>query len=242
MARWMRFLLDSARTKDTRLLDSAHFNELFRAQMLVGDDAFYPTARLTHPHFTGYGLGWFLEDYRGEYVVFHTGSINGFVAIVGLIPDRKLGVVVFANVDHTEVRHALMYTVFDRYIGGATHDWSAEMLAMYTGFDREQRAQDQAALANRVRGTSPSLALPAYAGTNTDSLYGTATVRVERGALVLETNPLLEANLEPWNYDTFMARFRNRWEGHELVTFRLGPNGKVAALDLGHGEVLARAP
>lgn len=242
MAKWMRFLLDSARVNDTRLLDSAHFNELFRPQMLVGDDGFYPTARLTHPHFTGYGLGWFIEDYRGEYVVFHTGSIDGFVAIVGLIPDRKLGVVVFANVDHTEVRHALMYTVFDRYIGGGTHDWSAEMLVMYSGIDREQRAQDQAALANRVRGTSPSLALDQYAGTYADSLYGTATVRFEHGALVLETNPLMAADLEPWNYDTFFARYRNRWEGHDLVTFRLAPNGKVAALDLGHGEVLARAP
>ncbi|HKV50086.1 MAG TPA: serine hydrolase [Gemmatimonadaceae bacterium] len=242
MARWIRFLLDSGRVNGTPLLDSAHFNEMFRVQMPVGADGFYPTAQLTHPHFTAYGLGWFLEDYRGEYVVFHTGSIDGFVAIVGLIPDRKVGVVVFANLDHAEVRHALMYTVFDRYLGGGTHDWSTEMLAMYRGMEREQRAQDEAALATRVRGTSPSLALDQYAGTYTDSLYGSATVRLEHGALVLETNPLMAADLEPWNYDTFMARYRNRWEGHDLVTFRLGPNGKVAALDLGHGEVLARAP
>ena len=242
MAKWMRFLLDSGRVNGTRLVDSAHFNELFRSQMPVGSDGFYPTAQLTHPHFTAYGLGWFLEDYRGEYVVFHTGSIDGYVAIVGLIPDRKLGVVVFANVDHTEVRHALMYTVFDRYLGGATHDWSAEMLDLYRGLEREQRAEDDASLANRVRGTSPSLALGEYAGTYADSLYGTATVRLEHGALVLETTPLMTADLEAWNYDTFLARYRNGWEGHDLVTFRLGPNGKVSALDLGHGEVLPRAP
>ena len=241
MAKWIRFLLDSGKVNGKRLIDTAQFNELFRPQMMVGADEFYPTERLTHPHLTAYGLGWFLEDYRGEYVVFHTGSIDGYVAIVGLIPDRKLGVVVFANIDHAEIRHALMYTVFDRYIGGASHDWSAEMLAMYTDLDRRQHAARDSALARRVHGTSPSLPLDRYAGTYTDSLYGTATVRLDHGALVLETNPLLTADLEPWNYDTFMARYRNRWEGEDLVTFQLDADGKVASVDLGHGQLLTRA-
>lgn len=241
MAKWMKFLLDSGTVNGKRLIDTAQFNELFRPQMMVGADEFYPTERLTHPHLTAYGLGWFLEDYRGEYVVFHTGSIDGFVAIVGLIPDRKLGVVVFANIDHAEIRHALMYTVFDRYIGGATHDWSAEMLAMYKVLDRQQHAARDSALARRVRGMSPSLPLDRYAGTYTDSLYGTATVRLDHGALVLETNPLLTADLEPWNYDTFMAHYRNRWQGQALVTFQLDADGKVASIDLGGSEVLTRA-
>lgn len=72
--------------------------------------------------------------------------------------------------------------------------------------------------------------------------YGSAAVRMEHGALVLEMHALMAADLEPWNHDTFMARYRNTWEGHHPVTFRLGPNGKVAAPALGHGEVLARSP
>ena len=31
------------------------------------------------------GLGWFQHDYRGRRVDFHTGSIDGMVAIVGLL-------------------------------------------------------------------------------------------------------------------------------------------------------------
>src|SRR5690349_24909861 len=94
----------------------------------------YPTARLTHPHFQAYGMGWFLEDYRGEFVAFHTGSIDGRSAIVGLLPDRRLGVAILTNLDHSELRHALMYTVFDRYLAPSAvrHDCSTEMLAMYT--------------------------------------------------------------------------------------------------------------
>lgn len=242
MAKWVRFLLDSARVNGRRLLGPASFSELFRPQMLIGDDEFYPTEQITHPHVTAYGLGWFLEDYRGEWVVFHTGSIDGYVALVGMIPDRRLGIVVMANVDNAELRHALMYTVFDRYIGGETHDWSAEMLAFYHGLARQARAREDATRGTPVAGTSPSLPLAAYAGTYTDSLYGTAIVRVEGGRLVLETVPLLAATLEHWNYDTFLARYRNRWLGTNLVSFRLGANGKVESIDLGRGAVLARQP
>ena len=94
---------------------------------------FYPTATLTHPHFQAYGLGWILQDYRGEFIAIHTGSIEGRSAIVGLIPDRRLGLAIFTNLDHSELRHALMYTVFDRFIGPSNpaHDWSVEMRAMY---------------------------------------------------------------------------------------------------------------
>ena len=84
MAIWMRFLLDSARLGGKRVLSARGYADLFAPHILVDDKEFYPTAKLTHPRFQAYGQGWFLEDYRGEFVAFHTGSIDGMVAIVGL--------------------------------------------------------------------------------------------------------------------------------------------------------------
>jgi hypothetical protein len=238
----MRFLLDSARIGGRRLVSDSAFSVLFTPQLLVPPGEFYPTSRLTHPHFAAYGMGWFLEDYRGEFVAFHTGSIDGMVAIVGLLPARRAGVVVFANLDHAEIRHALMYRVFDLLLGGPGRDWNAEMHAMY------RARSDTAAMARRklesarVPGTSPSLPLDRYAGTYADSLYPPVRVRVENGALVAEISSYLTADLEHWHYDTFQARWRNQWLGKDLVSFRLGPDGQVAALDLGEGEVLPRSP
>jgi CubicO group peptidase (beta-lactamase class C family) len=241
MSKWLRFLLDSTRMGGKRVLSAGNFAELWQPQMLVGSDEFYPTARLTKPNYTAYGLGWFLEDYRGEAVVFHTGSIDGFVAIVGLIPSRKLGVVIFENLDHAELRHALMYTVFDRYIGGGTHDWSAEMKKMYDGF-RTQRAQAVAAAEKkRVAGTKPSLPLASYAGTYKDELYGTVIIRLKDGKLWSD-DPFAPADIEHWNYDTFQLKYRKPWLGKQLMTFQLGTDGKVAAIDAGDGVLFARQP
>jgi hypothetical protein len=212
-----------------------------KPQVLVDRDEFYPTARLTAPNFIAYGLAWFLEDYRGEKVAFHTGSIDGLVAIVGLIPARRLGIVVLASRDHAELRHALMYHAFDTYLGAPQRDWSSDMRAMYQRLDDSVKAAKKQVEAKRVRGTKPSLALARYAGTYSDSLYGSAVVRVERGHLMLVPSDFLAADLEHWNYDTFRARYRNRWLETSLVTFRLDADGSASTLDLGDGKVLTRA-
>lgn len=52
-------------------------------------------------------------------------------ALVGLLPERKAGMVIFANLDHAELRHALMYRVFDQVTGAPARDWSAEFLTLY---------------------------------------------------------------------------------------------------------------
>src|SRR5712692_1912614 len=93
MAKWLRFVLDSGKVAGRRLVSAPNFAELFRPQQIV-QRPFYPTARLTHPHFQAYGLGWILQDYRGEFIAMHTGSIEGRSAIVGLIPDRRLGLAI----------------------------------------------------------------------------------------------------------------------------------------------------
>ncbi|MBK5186850.1 MAG: serine hydrolase [Gemmatimonadaceae bacterium] len=241
MAIWMRFLLDSARLGGKRLLSPRGYADLFAPHILVGEKQFYPTARLTHPRFQGYGQAWFLEDYRGEFVAFHTGSIDGMTAIVGLIPERRLGIVVFANRDHAELRHALMYTVFDRYIGGSKHDWNAEMLTLYSALREEGKQADKRIDAARTTGTQPSLPLARYAGVYGDSLYGTATVKLEGKQLAVSFGPRSTADLEHWHYDSFMAHWRDAYRGRQLVTFRLGDDGTVAGMSVGDDVFLRRA-
>ena len=240
MAIWMRFLLDSARLGGKRVLSARGYADLFAPHILVDDKQFYPTAKLTHPRFQAYGQGWFLEDYRGEFVAFHTGSIDGMVAIVGLIPERRLGVVIFANRDHAELRHSLMYTVFDRYLGGSTHDWNREMLAMYTALREEGKKAERQIDSAHVLGTSPSLPLARYAGVYADSLYGTATVKLDGKRLVVSLGPLSVADLEHWHYDSFMAHWHDAYRGRQLITFRLADDGTVAGLAVGDDVLLRR--
>jgi len=238
MSRWERFLLAGGVTEDgTRLLKASTVTELFEPETMVTASQFYPTARLTRPHWTTYGFGWFQEDYRGEKVDFHTGSIDGMVAIAGLIRDRSLGVYVLANRDHVEVRHALMYAVFDRYLGDASRDWSAEMKVMYDSLATAAEAARAKVEAERVEGTSPSLPLASYAGRYTHPLFGGLLVTVDSDGLRGDMGPGQPGALEHWSYDTFRLRFDARWRGWTLATFVLGADGRVASVRIGGAEL-----
>jgi Domain of unknown function (DUF3471)/Beta-lactamase len=240
MAKWIAFLLDSTRIKGQRLVTAESYAELFSPQTLVSKDEFYPNMAIVRPNFTAYGMGWFLEDYRGQKVAFHTGSIDGYVAIVGLLPSRRAGVVVFANLDHAELRHALMYRVFDMFLGGPERDWSTEMRGFYGALQQQAKEAQQKTDQARVANTKPSLPLERYVGSYSDSLYGAVDVRLEAGRLVLVRPGNLIADLEHWHYDTFRAVWRNRWFGKDLVSFRLSSDGQVASLDLGDGGTRTR--
>jgi CubicO group peptidase (beta-lactamase class C family) len=241
MAKWLRFLLDSGRVSGRRLVSPEHFAELFRPQQVLS--GMYPATEMMHPHFQAYGLGWFLRDYRGEFVAYHTGSIEGRTAIVGLIPDRRLGVAIFTNLDHSELRHALMYTVFDRYLGPATpsHDWSAEMRTLYRGMADSAAARRRAQESKRVIGTHPTLALEKYAGTYADSLYGSAKVGMADGRLSLQLGTA-SGQLEHWQYDVFRVTWPDPFWDPTYVSFGMDADGSVGQLRLvGTDQVYRRA-
>jgi CubicO group peptidase (beta-lactamase class C family) len=232
MSRWIRMLLAEGAVGERRVLSQDTVAELFEPQAFVDIATYYPAVEIIDPRWMTYGLGWFQLDYRGHAVQFHTGSIDGMAAIVGLVPEQDLGVVVLENRDHAECRHALMWKVIDLWAGDLEgRDWSAELRELYAGVaEREEEARREQ-LAGRVEGTTPSLAPEAYAGSYTSPLYDTAEVLHVDGGLRLEVGPGLSGNLTHWHYDTFALSWDRPWLGDDLVTFEIGPRGEPRRLE-----------
>lgn len=218
MAKWTRFILDSARVDGRRLLSEASFREILSPQVIAPIDM-YPTLSMVRPHFFTYGLGWFLHDYDGEAVAMHTGSIAGMSALIGLIPDRNVGVYVLANLDHAELRHALMYRVFDLYTRDTPRDWSAELLAFYDKQNDQARTARRQQEQRRALDTKPSLPLDRYAGTFAHPTYGNAVVSVRDGVLHFAFNRERSGSLSHWQYESFQARWDDERMAPSLVVF-----------------------
>jgi Domain of unknown function (DUF3471) len=129
----------------------------------------------------------------------HTGSINGLCAIIGIEPNKRLGVYVLENLDHAELRHGLMYSVFDLFEAGPRRDWSADLKPVFT------RQRPNTVQAGRTT-SPPSLPLDRYAGTYADSAYGEVRVTFENGALqaAVVTDPA--APLEPVSFEAFRTK------------------------------------
>lgn len=230
MARWVRFVIDSGRVGSKRLIQQRTFAELITPQIQAPMEE-YPALRLAKPNFFSYGLGWFIQDYRGQQVWMHTGSINGLCAIIGIQPNKKLGVYVLENLDHAEIRHGLMYSVFDLFENGPRRDWSTDLKPI---FARRPNA------AQTARATSPpSLALERYAGTYVDSAYGNVSVTFQNGALQAAIVSDAAVPLEPVSFEAFRTKPSDAG-GPTVLTFIPDGSGGVSGVRV-FNIVFARA-
>lgn len=234
MSKWMRFILDSGRVGNTQLIKPETFAELLAPQMRAPMEE-YPALELAKPHFFSYALGWFVQDYHGETVWMHTGSIDGMCAIIGLIPEKKIGVYVLENLDHAELRHALMYEVFDMY--GATdrahrRDWSKDLKALFDARRAKGMAARAAAAAAQKPqgGAEPSLPLERYVGTYTDSTYGTIAVTLANGVLSAKYGNFNIGELTHGSFESFQSRVKDPLEGTSEITFVPDGRGHVSAV------------
>ncbi len=251
MAQWSRFLLAGGVTPSgERLLSEAAYAELFRPQVVV-DEPTYPAFRLTNPRWLTYGLGWFQADYEGRPTDFHTGSIDGLVAIHGMMRGERIGVIVLANRDHTELRHALMYRVFDLFDEDPPRDWSTELRELYASLAREaeQEAEHDVVSreAQRIAGTSPSppsapsLPLAVYAGSYRDPLYGEVEVSFDAGSGLAARYGRRSGHLEPFQRDSFRVRWDQPGRGDVVLIFGVTSGGEISHLELS-GMRLGRSP
>lgn len=229
MSIWMRFMLDSGRVGNKRLVKPETFREIVAPEMRAPMNE-YPALQLSRPHFFSYALGWFVQDYQGETVWMHTGSIDGMIAIIGLLPAQRAGVYVLANLDHAELRHALMYRAFDMFEGNPPRDWSAELQTLFADMRSKAEAARAKRDSTRAKNTHPSLPLASYVGTFVDSAYGKVDIALDGDTLRFR---FVKGDLQPLEhvaYDTFRVKAKNTLEPDPMVTFILDGSGGVAAL------------
>ena len=76
-------------------------------------------ARLRDAH---YGLGWRVFDYAGARMIYHAGAVQGYRAIIALLPDLDVGMAVLWHSEHP-APSILMPAVIDRALGLDDIDW-----------------------------------------------------------------------------------------------------------------------
>jgi len=181
------------------------------------------------PDFAEYALGFGVRDYHGHVLVAHTGGLTGYTSRVMLVPDEKLGIVVLTNGEHGETHEAVMWHILDHYLGVPDHDWIAAFAAAKQQREEEAAAVEHKQQALRAANSKPSLPLSGYAGDYSDPWYGPAIIRMEKDRLVMRFGhtPGLAGTLEHWQYDTFVAHWRDRTAPDAFVTFQLKPDGTI---------------
>jgi CubicO group peptidase (beta-lactamase class C family) len=241
MIKWVRFQLAQGSVNGKSLVSASALGETHTAQMVIPVGA---DAKKVNPftHLEAYGMGWFLQDYRGRELDQHGGNIDGMSAMVALMPEEKIGMVILTNANGSPVPSIAMYRVLDALLNEPPRDWSGEYRKQTDKLRAQAKEAQQKRLAERAANTKPSLPLDSYAGVYSDSLYGDATIRMENGALRMTYGKSYDGELEHWHYDTFRANWNSRALGKTFITFALGADGKVRSVDFEGIGTFGRKP
>jgi CubicO group peptidase (beta-lactamase class C family) len=236
LARWLLVQLDKGKLpgSDARLFSADRSREMWTVNTTIPVGVPPPPLAAVAPHFAGYGLGWSLRDYRGHLVANHGGGLIGLTSRVFLVTDARIGVAVLTN-SETLASGALCWSVVDLLLETPPTDWIG--ILKQQSDDAAKRAQEAEvkAAGARLAASTPSLALDGYAGRYSDAWYGEAAIAREGDRLVLRfahTKGLV-GDLEHWQHDTFVARWRDRsLRADAFVTFTIDPTGRVAQMTM----------
>lgn len=238
MSLWAQFLLrDGVTSNGDRLVSEDSMQQMFEPHQLASTADFYPTTELTQPNWRSYGLAWFQQDFQGRKVDFHTGSLSGLIAIIGLDRANDKAVIVLGNRDHAEMRHALLWEVMDDTQGDNRRDWNQDIFDLYEKRAGKSEDRWEEIQKKRIKKTRLSFPESAYAGTYQNETMGDILIDKSGRKMTLQTR-LVSFEMTHWHLDTFLVEYKN-WKMHEFVEFNIGPDGALGSFEF-MGETFER--
>jgi CubicO group peptidase (beta-lactamase class C family) len=200
MTKWLQLHLGGGMVDGRRIVALRQIQEMHRPQMVI--QSFPGLADDPEIQQPSYGLGWFVESYRGKKRVHHGGNIDGFSAMVALMPDDRVGVVVLTNLNATPLPTIVARHATDRMIGLDPIDWNGRALKRREVGEKANEIAKKSAGDERRTGTKPAHALEEYAGAYDHPAYGAVTVKHEAGALTAQFHDI-PIRLNHWHFETF---------------------------------------
>jgi len=231
MAKWMICLLDSGRISgESYLYSTSTARELWTPVTPISIDSGDQELRPSQPTYKAYALGFRVRDYRGKHIVGHTGSLNGYVSRVTMVPELKLGVAVLTNSRSTEAYQSIVHKILDYYLDAPEFDWINAYRRVKTRTDSVIAVEEKKVWASRSRSSSPALPLAKYAQIYKDNWYGNISVRMKKGKLGIRFShsPSLYGTLEHYKNNTFIIRWKQlSRRANTFITFVLDQNGNI---------------
>jgi CubicO group peptidase (beta-lactamase class C family) len=242
MSKWLLLQLGDGRINGRQVVAARQLGEMHRPQMVIesfGGGLFddKEVQQLT------YGLGWFVESYRGHKHVHHGGAIDGFMGLVSFLPDDGVGVVVLTNLGGNPFPTIVAREVSDRLLGLDRIDWNARYLKRWEVVEKAGESAKLKAVDERKPGTKPGHALEEYAGEYDHPAYGTVTIAREGGALNARFHDI-PMRLAHWHYETFRGEVQDKAlsEAKLFFDFHTDVNGEVDSLTVPLEPLVAPIP
>jgi CubicO group peptidase (beta-lactamase class C family) len=237
MCKWIIMQMNNGKYGDSlnkQLLSEDVHEEMWSPQTIIH----VKTTPPYNTHFASYGLGWFLADVHGYKQVSHTGGLAGIVTQVTLLPELKLGIIVFTNQQSGAAFTAITNTIKDTYLGLQKTDWVKQMHDRVAG--NEERAKKITGdiwndIDAQLKNDSAKKDVNNFKGTYTDRWFGDVTISQKNGKLWFTSKKsfLLNGEMLPYKGNTFVVKWGDRsLDADAFVKFDVDEKGKATHMTM----------
>jgi CubicO group peptidase (beta-lactamase class C family) len=237
MSLWVMMQMNDGKygdTKDKQLFSSQVHKAMWSPYTIipVNSTSEYKT------HFSGYGLGWRLNDLKGYLQVGHTGGLAGIVTQVTMLPELKLGIIVFTNQQSGAAFNAITNTIKDSYLGIKGMDRVKQYLeAEQKNTESAQKIteeiwkdiEQQQALAKAKPDVKP------FIGVYADNWFGEITISEKSSIMRFDSkrSPKLTGELIFYKGNTFVVKWDDRsMDADAFAIFSLDENGNPSGMKM----------
>ena len=232
MARYLLMHMNKGQIDGKQFLSANTASQMQTPQMVIQGTPAFPELGEN-----SYGMGFFINTYRGHKQVSHGGNLDGFSSQLAFFPNEGIGVIVLTNMDGTPLRDFVPYYIFERLQGMDPVDWDGRLLALQKKGEAQEMTAEKKGITGQHTGTHPSHDLAEYTGDFQNPGYGKISIHaVSKGgveglnALEMTLNDIRRP-LEHFHYDTFRVP-EDPLDSFEKLTvsFRTDPDGEIASL------------
>jgi CubicO group peptidase (beta-lactamase class C family) len=237
MAKWIIMQMNNGKYGDdlkNQLLSEKTHEEMWTPQTII------PVHGQTtyNTHFASYGLGWFLSDENGYKVPTHTGGLAGIVTQVTLIPELKLGIIVFTNQQSGAAFRAITNTIKDSYYGikgkDRVKDYSENVVKQEAEAKKITDKIWEDIKSEQEKNTI-KIDFTKYTGTYTDPWFGDVIISEKNGKPWFDSknSPRLSGEMFAYKGNTFIVKWNDRsMDADAYVMFDLDYEGNPDAIKM----------
>ena len=237
MSKWIIMQMDNGKYGDglkQQLFSEAVHDDMWTPQTILP----VRSKNAYNTHFASYGLGWGLSDVKGYKQATHTGGLAGIVTQVTIIPDIKLGIIVFTNQQSGAAFQSITNTIKDSYLDVKGLDRIKENHDRVLKNEAEAQkitSQIWQKIADEQKNAPSKLNSSTVLGIYTDKWFGDVTVSEKNGKLWFESKRsfLLSGEMFPYKGNTYVVKWTDRsMDADAFAMFTLDSEGKANGLKM----------
>ena len=238
-AQYLRMHLNGGHFSGKQILSAERIREFWEANTPIPFQPLPEYIQIEPPILNAYGIGWFIRNYRDKKMVYHSGGVDGMRTMMSLVPEEKLGILVFTNMEAPGIG-TITNQLTDYLLKFPSKPWLNWYGQYYQETSEKQKNDRNKKDSSRVLKTRSHLDHKSYCGKYQDRKAGTISISFEEESLILrfDHNPAFQARLSHWHFDTFKINWFDPYIPTGLLTFQLNSQGEPVKINLDQPNLL----